>query len=334
MMKNPYPTLLSLLAALALPLAARADTQRYRYEIDMKSGEESYAGELPSGNSTVGPWHEVERDDKGRLIRAASYRDSTKQAETIYHYTGDSTLYDTSESYAAGEHTGKSTYARDANGTITHIDRFTVEGVPTTHISRTEGSDGTDIVIAAVDGVVRLHYLSVFAENGALLSYKSIIGTGFYEYQMDTSTGQQQSRRKVDGGKQVLSTKYTYDGNGDKLREDVFDENGKPYAVFSYSDGLVVRRGYTFDDGSREQTDITYNEKHWSTEARLTVNGVFICTFTFDRLPDGTVKRTLALGPNGDLWAEYPDRLVNDITQNGQPVDRTDGIIHHAGNWW
>jgi hypothetical protein len=334
-MKTSSPNLLACLLALALPLAsAHADTQRYRYNIDMKSGEDSYAGELSTTGFPTGPWYEVERDDKGRIVRAAYFRGDGKQSETTYHYTGDSALYDSTDSYKSGEHTGKATYTRDDKGGIVQIDQFTAEGSATTHEARTYSGNTVDEAITAADGTPKDHYVLTFADSGALSSYRRVIGTTFYEYAMDPTTGQSKSRRKVEGDKQVLSTTITYDENGDRLREDFFDPTGKPYAVFSYSDGLLVRKSYTFDDGTKSQADITYGDKHWSTQCRLTVNGNFICTFTYDRLPDGTVKRTLALGPNGDLWAEYPNQLVNDIGKDGQPVDRTDGIIHHAGNWW
>ena len=320
--------------ALALPLSASADVQRYRFEIDRKSGEEAYAGELPSAGPVAGPWHEVERDPKGRIVRVASFRSAEKQSEVTYHYTGDAATYDSAENFRAGEHTGKEVYGRNADGDIVRTDHFTVEGSPTNNAVRSITPGGFDEVTRGADGTMKEHHSYIYADGGNLSSYRRIVGTTYYEYLVDATTGQLKSRKKVEDGKQVLSTTYAYDENGEKLREDIFDETGKPYATIAYSDGLLVRKSYTFDDGSRRESTTTYGAKRWATEAKFTVNGVLVCTFTYDRLPDGTVKRTLALGPKGDLWAEYPDRSVNEVTQNGQPVDRTDGIIHHAGNWW
>ena len=44
--------------------------------------------------------------------------------------------------------------------------------------------------------------------------------------------------------------------------------------------------------------------------------------------------RTLAFGPDGDLWAEYPDMEVVDVRQNGQPINGRPAIINKAGNWY
>jgi hypothetical protein len=132
----------------------------------------------------------------------------------------------------------------------------------------------------------------------------------------------------------VISYTNSYDGNGGMLRQDMYDDAGVWYGSHEFTNGLTTRKNYKFADGSRREVNITYDEKRRAKEARLTVNDKLICTFAFDYLPDGTVKRTMALGPNGDLWAEYPDRFVDEVGQDGQALNWTQGIIHHPGNWW
>src|SRR5437762_9584167 len=56
------------------------------------------------------------------------------------------------------------------------------------------------------------------------------------------------------------------------------------------------------------------------------------CRFTYDRLADGTATRTLAFGPDGALWAEYPDMEVVDVRQNGHPINGRPAIINKIGD--
>ena len=39
-------------------------------------------------------------------------------------------------------------------------------------------------------------------------------------------------------------------------------------------------------------------------------------------------------GPDGALWAEYPDMEIVDVRQNGQPINGRSAIINKAGNWY
>lgn len=54
-----------------------------------------------------------------------------------------------------------------------------------------------------------------------------------------------------------------------------------------------------------------------------------------ERLSDGTVKRTIAVSPAGELMAEYPDQQVTDVNRDGKPIYKPDtAIVHKQGNWW
>jgi hypothetical protein len=47
------------------------------------------------------------------------------------------------------------------------------------------------------------------------------------------------------------------------------------------------------------------------------------------------VTRTRALGPAGELYAEYPDLFVDAVDRRGRPTDRpTAGTIYRLGEWW
>ena len=49
----------------------------------------------------------------------------------------------------------------------------------------------------------------------------------------------------------------------------------------------------------------------------------------YDWYPNGTIKRTLAIGPGRDLMAEYPDQYVDKVQRDGQPLSRTATAIIH-----
>jgi len=326
-----------LIGALALSLpftVARADVQRFRYELDIRSGDPMYAAPLPADGTPSGPWFVVERDSAGRIVRSDSMRDGVKEGEVLYHYTGDAATFDSTEDYTGTEHTGTERFQRNDKGYVTRTDSFTVGGTTTSYSVRTYGDGSVDDVSFTPDGKEKNRYVMTYSDDGILVSYRRIVGNAYYEYLMDTSTGKAKSRKKVENGALVLNSVYAYDENGEMLREDASDDKGVWFASIEYNKGLLTRKNYKFADGSRKEINITFDDKRQAKEARLTINDKLICTFTYDRLPDGTVKRTLALGPGGDLWAEYPDRMVNEVGPDGQALNRTDGIIHHAGNWW
>ena len=79
---------------------------------------------------------------------------------------------------------------------------------------------------------------------------------------------------------------------------------------------------------------MSYNDKRWLEETKIYINDRYRCSLVYDRMPDGTVKRTLANGPDGELWAEYPDLSVTDVERDGQNIGGKSAILHKKGNWW
>jgi hypothetical protein len=49
---------------------------------------------------------------------------------------------------------------------------------------------------------------------------------------------------------------------------------------------------------------------------------------------DGTVQKTLAQGPDGRLWAQYPGQRVYDIFRDGTPVGGNPLVRYKPGDWW
>ena len=53
-----------------------------------------------------------------------------------------------------------------------------------------------------------------------------------------------------------------------------------------------------------------------------------------DKVREIIVERFLAFGPDGALWAEYPDMEVVDVRQNGHPINGRPAIINKVGLWY
>ena len=70
-------------------------------------------------------------------------------------------------------------------------------------------------------------------------------------------------------------------------------------------------------------------------EARYAYDGQPIFTLVYGRLADGRVVRSVARGPDGAVWAEYPDVYVEYVEPTGEAVDRP-GVakIYRKGPWW
>ena len=126
------------------------------------------------------------------------------------------------------------------------------------------------------------------------------------------------------------SGSFNYDDDGDLIRQDLFDPAGNWFASAELVNGLTRKRRY---DSSKELR-YSYDERRRVKETTLFYRDMLVCRFTYDRLADGTAKRTLAFGPDGALWAEYPDMEILDVRQDGRPINGRPAIIHKTGNWF
>jgi hypothetical protein len=324
----------SLLLGLALCAGALADTRTYRYSLSHRSGEPRYAGEV-TGASLKGKRYRVETDMQGRLLRAATLRDGKPISEVVYRYEENARLPSAFDNYTAGELRGSGRIQRNNQGERLRTEFLTVAGVLTNYTQRAYRADGVEASAHAPDGKKTDRYFYVYSAGGTLVRsrwYPS--DSTYYETEMDENTGLTKSRRKMVAGKLEASNAYAYDADGDLTRNDIYDGKGTWYGVLEYRDGLKMLERYKFTGGGTQETRVVYDERRWPKEAKLYRNGALISTFTYDRLPNGRIKRTLATGPGGELMAEYPDQYVDKVTRTGQTIDRNSGIIHKKGNWW
>ncbi len=327
------------LLAFVVPFACvRADVHRYRYEITGRSGEPRFTVELPPDSSPSGPWYEVERDSLTRLARVAGMRGASKENEIVYHYLDKSLFSYSADTYQLGEHTGLLKYQRNEKGYRLRTDEFTVSGELTGYSIRSYNGAGVEDISYSADGKPVARYSCYYSDKDALTHYRRYMGDVYYDYFLDPMTGVATSRKKFEDDRLQATSVYTHDGNGEVEREDIYKPDGTPFGSLEYSEGLIVRKNFQLSDGTKKESTITYDEKRRAKEAKFFVNGKIVCTFVYDYLPDGTLKRTRALGPGlgpeRDLWAEYPNIDVNEVEQNGQTPNRDDAILHRTGNWW
>lgn len=317
--------------------AALADVQYYRYSVSTYApGPPMYTTKLPSHNQK-GLVREVERDAQKRVVRVASYRDGKKQTETVYQFAHNAKFSSGYKFYRAGELVEIGKYTRNASGHMMRWETQTVQGTVTgsgTYVYKPDEIDETEY---SADGKITGQYVNYYSK-GLLIKQRDITPdtpSTYYERTYDTSTGNTMSQAKYENNKQVVVEKYAYDAYGDLMRIDLFDPStNKPYGRKEYSNGLRMRDAYTFVDGNTKEIVYSYDSSRIMSSAKLSYNGALVCTFTFDRLPDGTVKRTLATGPKGDLWAEYPNVMVLNVDADGKDVDGYPGTIYKTGKWY
>jgi hypothetical protein len=317
---------------------AQTTVKAYRYEVSLDTGDYGYSGEIAPGVSPKGTYYKVERDAKGRMVRETKMRNGKEQTLMTFHYTGSSRYWDSTEEFRDGEKTQISLYQRDPQGRITHEDDETADGKLTQYWTTILSPHRMDASAYDPNHIRTSHFVADFSVGGVQvhkITYLSQTSAASYsENDYDENTGEIVASRQFDDGKLQNTRKYSYDGNGDKTRMDAYDPNGKWFAADEYTEGLWVRRLYKLPNGTTATLKYSYDAKQWLQETDIKVNDQPLCKLTYDRESDGTVKRTLAIGADGTLWAEYPPPQVRDIGQDGQPAGRTDGVIHKTGSWW
>lgn len=317
--------------------AAQATSHYYKYELSTRMGDSEYRGVIPRPAAT-GPSYQLVRDGLGRKLRETDYRDGMPTGIWKYHYTGAARLPDSYETWLNGEHTETTKIARDAHGMAVRYDEFTATGEPTGHTILNDTGDRKDSMHYDVNDKPTYHTVSWYAPSGLLIRRVNYAAASseqvFTDVQVDENTGHSLSSKQMNGAKLENTKKWVWSGQDELIRVDVYDENGTWFSADEFEHGLSSRRIYKFINGGTKEISYSYNEKRWLIKSVLAHNDQLVCTMTYDRLPDGTVQKTVAVGPDGALLGEYPAPAVTDLSENGQPPGRTDGVLHKTGNWW
>jgi len=308
----------------------------YRYELLTRSQESKFANETSPAAGAVGKLYEVETDAQGRTTRVAVIRNGQRLSEVSYRFASGAKLPTGYEIFVGGEETGVVRIQRDEAGNRIREDYLTVNGTLTRY----------EIYFYSPDHVEDTHYTAEGKETRCDFLYYSandILTRDVYyhgspdplnyvDVEFDPDTGLRKSRHGFKDGKLSETGSYTYDAADDPVRDDFYSGSHKWYSADEFKDGLRTRRIYQVWGATRE-LQYAYDEKRWLKESSLYYKENFVCRLVYDRLPDGTVKRTRALGPNGELWAEYPDMEISDVKINGEALTG-ESVIHKTGNWW
>lgn len=336
---RPVPALSVALAFAALaamyPDAGEAAERYYRNSLSLITGSPGkYVIEVPEAAAMQGGYFKV-TEDGGRVTRVIFLQDGKAVSETVYIY-GEGKLPSGSQSFTQGALTGTSKITRDASGRPTRSDSLTAQGALTGYTVSKYTGDRREWANYTPEGKRRSYGTVYYNSDG--IQIRSISYTeGSSSHQETTSDplrGITKSSKQFTNGKLTVSRVNTYDPNDDLIRQDLYNDKDQWYGALTYEHNLLVKRSYKFLDGHTEEVVIKYDAKRWTESAQMSRDGRLICKFVYEHLPDGTIKRTIALGPDGSLWAEYPDLSVSIVQQDGHPPNSTSGVIHKKGNWW
>jgi hypothetical protein len=325
-------TLMTVCAVTDLP----AEIRHYRYSLSTRAGEPLYAGEI-TDRSRPPDYYTVECDAPGRIVKEITVTNGRPTGFDVNIYVGDQKRYDSYENYdSTGTKTGFVRVKRDAEGKKTRLDCFTVAGVLTSYQTYDYSPDQVDSHDYNSDGVETERAAEFFDAAGILVKKKIFVSSSrFTEIEFSPTTGLAQSRRQFLNGALTVRSEFVYNANGQLTKMDGYKPNGTPLASIFYEDGLATKRAYYFDDGTvSREISYTFGERRELTAAKITYRGNFVCSLSYDRLEDGTIRKTVANGPDGTVWAEYPDHEVKDINADGQPVGTTSAHILKSGPWF
>jgi hypothetical protein len=325
--------LLALIGAISPSVAnGQAGVHYYRYELLTRAQDFTYANEVPA--DVRGRYHAVETDTQGRIARTAVMRDGQKISERVYSFASDGKAPREYETFIGSEKTGRVRIQRNSDGGRTREDKFTVDGALTEYTLYSYRTDSVELTSYTRAGKKTSVNVSFFSPKDILtrsINYSNPDDQSFHvDSDVDDTTGLRKGSTQFASGNLSNSVLFNYDDDGDLVRQDVFDPAGNWYAAEERVNGLTTKRLY---DSSKELR-YTYDDRRRIKETTLFYNDMLVCRFTYDRFADGTAKRTLAFGPDGALWAEYPDMEIVDVSQNGHPINGRPAIINKAGDWY
>jgi antitoxin component YwqK of YwqJK toxin-antitoxin module len=317
---------------------ASADVHRYLYELSTKSGEYLYAGEMPTGAKSPTKCVDVTTDGLGRITQVVWQVNGKMTSETIYQFEAGAKLPSGFESIAAnGERISQNRIQRNDHGDRVRVDQFTMAGELAEYVIRKVGSDNVEeLTYTALGKPKGDRVVNYYSPAGILARMRQFVGgTVSYEEEYDVSNGLRQSEKKFKNDELGYFTKIAYDDSGEILREDMYSSNSLWYGEAEYADDLLMVRKYEFPGGRNQESRFSYDDKRQLKEASFYHNEQLICIFKYDRLPTGDIKRTIAIGPNGQVFAVYPGLEVDEIDPQGHALDQPDvGTIYRQGDWW
>lgn len=316
-----------------------AEVHYYRDSLLVRFGPPNrYTTEVPVQSAMQGTYFRVTTDDRARIASVEKLVNGQVTVKTVFQYSADTPLPDRAQVFTQGVLTGSIRYQRDTAGEVMRCDNSDVNGILTGYWTATFSSDHSDSASFTAAGTTKRTWTDYYAGDG--VTVREISNTAgssrSVDSEYDHNTGLTKIEKISENGNLIYLIRSTYDSNDNLVRNDHYDVNGTWYAADFYQDGLEQKKLYAAVSG-RTKIDIrfTYDSKRWIATGQQYVSDKLVCTFNYEHLSDGTIKRTLALGPDGSLWAEYPDTLVQAVEKSGRIGGRpTVGTIYKIGDWW
>jgi hypothetical protein len=313
------------------------DVRWYRYGLELRSGDTRYVDPLDPG-VVEGRRYRVEADAGGRVVRVATFIGRSKVAEIRYHFEGAGADADGYEFWAAdGEPTTRVTIQRDAQGRRTRQEFALLDGRLTSYRLRAYEAERVESTQYTANGRREGRTLLTYSAQDVLTRsrwYPADAST-YYDTEFDERTGLATGRRKYRHGILDSSSREAYDAGGLATRSIHYNADGRRFGVTEFAAGLKIASRYDLGGGSTLEVRFAHDAKRRTREVRYAYNERHVCTLVYERLANGRVVRSLALGPDGQVWAEYPDLYVEYIERTGEAVDRP-GVakIYRKGPWW
>jgi hypothetical protein len=307
----------------------------YRHTVQLISGDPAYRGPIDPGGAS-GPFQEIQTDARGRIIKVVSRRGSETVSARLYQFAGAEPLPNEYQDVRDGASLRRSRLDRDPSGRITRFEFFTAGGgEPTGLTVRSYGPVNVESREYSATGQEIAHYVDSYAENGILIHrfwYRD--GSFHDEIEFDEHTGHWTSLKHFDHGQFLGGITYAYDADGALIRDTIYDRDMRWSKTRGYRDGLWISERFKLPDGVEQEATFTYDDERRQRQARLVRGDQLICVFRYVRREDGRLRTTLAHGPRGELFAEYPDRFVYKVERSGQPLEGHGGVIRRTQSWW
>jgi hypothetical protein len=325
-----------LVAVVAGAGIADAEVRWYRYALDMRTGDTVYVEPLEPA-VVKGRRYRVETDGGDRVVRVAIFVDVHQVAEVVYHLAPGRPWPTGYDYWAAdGEQTVTVKIQRDEHGQRIRQDFFLLDGRLANYRTRLDQGDDVEGLSYTGEGRLQARTRYSYSAQGILTRsrwYPAGPST-YYDTTFDERTGLSMGRRKYHHGVLEGSSSQVYDTGGLLTRSIDYTATGRAFGVTEYTDGLKREALYDTPVGEHA-VRFSHDARRRTTETRHSLNGRPLYTLVYERLANGRVVRSIALGPKGDVWAEYPDLYVEQVERNGEAVDRPGAaIIYKKGPWW
>ena len=314
---------------------ATITTQYYRYLLGTRQGISRFAGQLQSAPVT-GKYYTVETDRLGRMVRRLELFNGKLDGELRYAYTGSSKLPDSTIRYLpTGEVSTVNHFMFNGDGNVVSVRAVTPFGEVASATTYIDVGADRQMIDSTSEGQRRT--IIQYSPTGVLISTKAYLanGTDYTETSYDTATGFPAQHQFVRPGVGSVSTRFTRDSDGTLTRADFFGSNDTWIGATEYADGHEISTRFKWPDGQTMEARPIYDSRNFERERSYMRNGTIVGKFVYDRYPNGRIKRTLAVAPDGQLLAEYEGLYVNFVEKDGHPSGNpTAGKIYKTTPWW